>query len=69
MQARDVMTSPVVSVTPETKVHDLAQLLVQHRISAAPVVDQEERVVGMVSEGDLLHREEIGTEKRNRRSW
>ncbi|WP_250516599.1 CBS domain-containing protein [Caballeronia sp. INDeC2] len=69
MQARDVMTSPVVSVTPETKVHELARLLVQHRISAAPVVDQEGQVVGMISEGDLLHREEIGTEKRSRRSW
>ncbi|WP_321799672.1 CBS domain-containing protein [Caballeronia sp. J97] len=69
MQARDVMTSPVVSVTPETKVHELARLLVQNRISAAPVVDQEGRVIGMISEGDLLHREEIGTEKRNGRSW
>ena len=69
MQARDVMTSSVVSVTPETKVHELAQLLVQHRISAAPVVDSDGTVVGMISEGDLLHREEIGTEKRNRGSW
>ncbi|SPB15568.1 HPP family protein [Caballeronia novacaledonica] len=69
MQARDVMTSPVVSVSPDTKVHELARLLVQHRISAAPVVDEEGQVVGMISEGDLLHREEIGTEKRSRRSW
>lgn len=70
MQARDVMTSTVVSVTPETTVHDLAQLLVQHRISAAPVVDEDGRVIGIVSEGDLLHREEIETEKNPaRRSW
>jgi CBS domain-containing protein len=70
MQARDVMTSSVVSVTTETTIHELARLLVQHRISAAPVVDAGGHVVGMVSEGDLLHREEIGTEKRaGRRSW
>ncbi|SAK91452.1 HPP family protein [Caballeronia hypogeia] len=70
MQARDVMTSTVVSVTPETSVHELARLLVQHRISAAPVVDEDQRVIGMISEGDLLHREEIDTEKDPaRRSW
>lgn len=70
MNARDVMTSSVVSVSPETTVHELARLLVQHRISAAPVVDQDGQVVGMISEGDLLHREEIGTERRsNRRAW
>jgi CBS domain-containing protein len=70
MQARDVMTSTVVSVTPETTVHELARVLVEHRISAAPVVDPGGHVVGVISEGDLLRREEIGTEKRaNRRAW
>jgi len=70
MQARDVMTTSVVSVTPDTTVHELAMLLTKHRISAAPVVDQEQHVVGMISEGDLLHREEIDTEKTpSRRSW
>jgi len=70
MQARDVMTSTVLSVTPGTTVHELAQLLVKHRISGAPVVDEDRHVIGMVSEGDLLHRSETGTEKRQgRRSW
>lgn len=70
MQARDVMTTTVVSVTPETTVHELARLLMQHRISAAPVVDANRRVIGMVSEGDLLHREEIDTEQtQGRQSW
>jgi len=70
MQARDVMTSSVVSVTPDTTVRDLASLLVQHRISAAPVVDERGHVIGMVSEGDLLRRDEIDTEKKQgRRSW
>ncbi|MDR5741353.1 CBS domain-containing protein [Caballeronia sp. LZ016] len=70
MQARDVMTSTLVSVTPDTTVHELAKLLVRHRISGAPVVDENQHVVGMVSEGDLLHRSETDTEKRQgRRSW
>ncbi|MFM0136272.1 CBS domain-containing protein [Caballeronia grimmiae] len=70
MLARDVMTSSVVSVKPDTTVHDLAALLVQHRISAAPVVDEDKRVIGMISEGDLLRRDEIDTEKKpHRRSW
>lgn len=54
MQARDVMTSNVVSVTSDTRVHDIVQLLMKHRISAVPVVDSEQHVVGIVSEGDLL---------------
>ena len=54
MQAKDVMTSPVISVLEETAVHDIVRLLLKHRISAVPVVDQSEHVVGIVSEGDLL---------------
>jgi len=70
MQARDVMTSTVITVTPETTVRELAQLLVRHRISAAPVVDDDQHVIGMVSEGDLLHRSETDTDiKPGRQSW
>jgi CBS-domain-containing membrane protein len=54
MQARDVMTSNVVSVASNTPVHDIVRLLMKHRISAVPVVDDEQHVVGIVSEGDLL---------------
>jgi CBS-domain-containing membrane protein len=54
MQARDVMTSNVVSVTSRTPVHDIVRLLMKHRISAVPVVDSDQQVVGIVSEGDLL---------------
>ncbi len=45
---------------------EAAKLLADHGISAVPVVDKDNRVIGMVSEGDLLHRAETGTE---RRSW
>lgn len=61
MKAIDVMTSPVISVTPDTPVREIAALLFERRISGLPVVENG-RLVGMVSEADLLHRHEIGTE-------
>jgi CBS domain-containing protein len=67
MRAKDVMTSPVATVTPETTVQKIAKLLIEQRISAVPVVDQGERVVGIVSEGDLMRRVATGTEWH--RSW
>jgi len=54
MRAKDAMTSPAITVTPETHCKDAAALLVQHRISALPVVDAHGRLVGLVSEADLL---------------
>jgi CBS domain-containing protein len=69
MKAKDIMTSPVITVGPETTVSEIAALLFERRISAVPVV-QEGRLVGMVSEADLLHRHEIGTERHARSgSW
>ena len=67
MHAIDVMTSAVVTVDENATVQAAAKLLLEHRISAVPVVDKDNRVIGMVSEGDLLHRAETGTEQR--RSW
>lgn len=54
MQAKDVMTSKVITVAADTVVHDIVRALLKHRISAVPVVDESQQVVGMVSEGDLL---------------
>jgi CBS domain-containing protein len=54
MRAKDVMTSPAVTVGPETHCKDAAALLVEHRISGLPVVDAGGRLVGLVSEADLL---------------
>ena len=68
MRARDVMTSPVVSVGPETTVKEIAKLLIERRVSGVPVLDQGERVVGIVSEGDLIRRVE-GTDERHRSWW
>ncbi|HZR35307.1 MAG TPA: CBS domain-containing protein [Nevskia sp.] len=64
MRALDVMTSPVVTVPDSATVLEVAKLFVARRISAAPVVDGGGVMVGIVSEGDLLRREEIGTERR-----
>jgi CBS-domain-containing membrane protein len=67
MKARDVMVSPVITVPQSTTVREVATMLFERGISAVPVVDEKDRLVGIVSEGDLLHRAETGTERR--RSW
>ena len=67
MKARDVMTLGVYTVKPTTSVKDVARLFMQRRISAVPVVDDQGKIVGIVSEGDLLHRSEISTQRR--RPW
>ncbi len=71
MRAKDVMTPSVVTVDPEASVQALATLLSERGISGAPVVDSSGRLIGIVSEGDLLHRAELGTERRDERrhSW
>jgi CBS domain-containing protein len=72
MRATDVMTTHVITVDPDATVRDLATLLAERGISGAPVVGQDGRLVGIISEGDLLHRAEIGTARRHRerrRSW
>ena len=67
MKASDVMTSRVITVGPDTAVRHIAGLLFEHRISAVPVLEKA-KLVGIVSEADLLHRHEIGTD-RSARSW
>ena len=67
MRAIDVMVRDVVTVHPETDVADAIKLLAEHDVSAVPVLDDADNLVGMLSEADLIHRVEIGTEKR--RPW
>src|SRR6516164_5064928 len=67
MRATDLMTTGVITVDENATVPEAAKLLATHGISAVPVVDEDNRVIGMVSEGDLLHRAETGTERR--RAW
>lgn len=67
MKARDVMVSPVITVKPYSSVRDVAKLLIEKRISAVPVVGDDGKLAGMISEGDLMHRSETGTERQH--SW
>lgn len=61
MRVADVMSERVFKVRPETTVAEVAQLLVERQISAVPVVDAEDRVIGIITERDLMRRVEIGT--------
>jgi CBS domain-containing protein len=67
MKARDVMVSPVITVKPSSSVKEVAKIFLERRISAAPVVDDQGKLIGIISEGDLMHRAEAGTERH--RSW
>ncbi|MGC1891284.1 MAG: CBS domain-containing protein [Stellaceae bacterium] len=67
MKAADLMTSFVVTVTPEATIEYAAQLMLQHRISGLPVTDSDGGVLGIVTESDLLRRAETGTDKRHAR--
>ena len=67
MQVRDVMTTRVITVGPDTEVAEIARCLLENRISAVPVVETDGRLLGIVSEGDLMQRSESGTE--HRPSW
>ena len=68
MRARDVMVRAVATATPETTVEALARLMINLRLSGVPVMDRDGRLVGIVTEGDLLRRVETGTE-RHRPRW
>jgi CBS domain-containing protein len=56
---KDLMTTPVVTVGPETPFKEIVARLAEHRVSAVPVVDDSRRVLGVVSEADLLLKEEF----------
>ena len=69
MLARDVMSSPVISIDPQLPVRDIAALLVRQRIGGVPVM-AEGQLIGIVTQSDLLHRHEIGTDDdSDARSW
>lgn len=67
MRARDIMTKTVRVAASNTPVHTIAQAMLRGRISAVPVIDKSRRVIGIVSEADLLRRGESGTART--RSW
>jgi CBS domain-containing protein len=67
MKVSDIMTKEVVSVAPDTPVKEIAELMTWNRISGVPVVNKDGKLAGIVSETDLLHRTETGTERK--RKW
>jgi len=68
MQVRDIMSANVITITPDTVVRDIVATLLEHHISGLPVVDRG-KVVGMVGEGELVHRHEIGADGERPKSW
>ena len=67
MQVKDIMTSPVVSIEPDTSIVQAVRIMLQRHISGLPVVDKDGRLLGVVTEGDLLRRAETGTERKRPR--
>jgi CBS domain-containing protein len=65
MRAADVMVRDVITVKPDDKVADAVKLLTNYDISALPVVDDNGKIVGILSEADLIYREEIGTQNQH----
>jgi CBS domain-containing protein len=54
MRARDIMTAPVITVRPETTIKAAAALLAEHGFTALPVLDEDDRLIGIVTEADLV---------------
>lgn len=67
MLAKDLMNPAVVTVGPDASVSDIAALLMEKRISAVPVIENDSKLCGIVSEGDLMRR--ISSEGDDKRSW
>jgi CBS domain-containing protein len=68
MKTSEIMTRDIVSIAPGASLREAIRLMLEQRISGLPVVDGEGRLVGILTEGDLLRRGETGTE-RHRRPW
>jgi CBS domain-containing protein len=68
MKASDVMTRSVVSVGRGTPIAEAIRLMLENHVSGLPVLDADGKVVGILTEGDLLRRSETGTE-RQRPRW
>jgi CBS domain-containing protein len=65
MNIGQIMTRDVISVTPDASIHEAAKLMADHGISGLPVIDGDGRLVGMISEGDLILRQRA----RSKRPW
>jgi len=69
VRAADIMTTRIVSATPDMSVRQAAGTMVFAGISGMPVIDEDGKLLGIVTEGDLMHRAEIGTGVKHRARW
>jgi CBS domain-containing protein len=67
MQVSEIMTREVISITPDETIDAAIDLMLSKHVSGLHVIDDEGRVVGMLTEGDLLRRPEIGTQRERSR--
>src|SRR5260370_42514919 len=67
MRAHQIMTRPVITVTPETTIVEAASTMLQRHVSGLPAVDAAGKLVGIISEGDFIRRSEIGTQRKRGR--
>jgi CBS domain-containing protein len=63
MRVADVMRTPIATVKPSTPLIDAARLLLETNQRGLPVLDDNRRLLGIVAEGDLLHRDELGVRR------
>lgn len=56
LRARDIMTEEVITISPEASIEDLARLFEKHKISGVPVVEPDGRLVGVITQSDLVKR-------------
>ena len=54
IRVRDYMTKELITFTPDQSVEEVIDLLIKHRISGGPVVDEDGKLVGIISEGDCI---------------
>lgn len=67
MRVKDVMSTKLTSVSPDATIADAIAFMIRERVSGLPVIDANDRLVGVVSEGDFLRRIETGTQPQRRR--
>lgn len=66
MQAQDVMARNVLTVMPKTRIEVALDLMLKHKVSGLPVLNEDGKMVGIISEGDFLRRHETGTDSHHR---
>lgn len=67
MRAHQIMNRSVVTVSPETSIVDAAKLMLSNHVGCLPVVDAEDKLIGIVTDGDFIRRAELGTQRRRGR--